>query len=112
MQRQVQGGRSRPRHTLCWHPPAILVHVCAAAQSAKGPGEVEYKLEPVVIDKYTLSQSHHLSETSEPIRVRYDDNSSKNEETKSCCCLDDAEQHDVTRQEHKSAARGGWCVCF
>lgn len=51
---QVQSGR-------CWVPPrtlVILVHVCAAAQSAKGLGEGGYWSEGVVINKCTLSQSY------------------------------------------------------
>ncbi len=40
---------------------AILVHVCAAVQSAKALGEGESRSEGVVINEYALNQSHHFS---------------------------------------------------
>ncbi len=66
------------------YAPATLVHVCAARyKSAKGLSDVEYRSEGVVINKYTLSQSHHWShssETAEPITVKHDNNGSTNGE--------------------------------
>lgn len=64
--RQVESGRSWT-HGLCGQSPsapAILVRVCAAAQSAKAPAEVERRSKGVVINKYTLSQSHHWNSST------------------------------------------------
>ncbi len=55
-------------------------------KAQKGPAEAEYGSEGVVINKYTLSQSHHWSrspETAVPITVRHDNSDSTNEETTS-----------------------------
>ena len=49
--------------------PVILVHVL------KGMGEVEFRPVSMMINKYTLSQPHHWShssETAEPITVKHD----------------------------------------
>ena len=44
-------------HTDCVGPAAILVHHYGAAQGAHKLGEVEYRLEGVVINIHTVSQS-------------------------------------------------------
>lgn len=68
-----------------WVPPstaAILVHVGGAAQSAKGRGESQYSSEGVVINKYTVRQSHHWSHLSngcDTHAVTHDNNGSTNE---------------------------------
>ena len=84
--------------------PAILVHVCAAVQCAKGLGESKYRSAGVVIIKYSLSQSHHCShssETAEPITVKCDDDSSTNWKLFFRKCLNDS---DMNKHHHKSAA--------
>lgn len=65
----MQSHRSRTVRTFP-STPLILVHACAAVQSAKGPTEVEYKSDGVVINKSVHSQLHsccHHWETAEPI---------------------------------------------
>lgn len=59
--------------------PAILVHVCAAAESGGELGEVKYRSEVVVNNKYTLNRSHywcHCSESAQPIRLKHDNSDS------------------------------------
>lgn len=49
-------------------------------QSAKGLSEGEYRSESVFINTYALGQLHHClhcSEIAQPIKVKYDSNSSK-----------------------------------
>lgn len=50
--------------------PAILVHVGAAEQSAKGLGDVEYKVEDVIINKYTIITGSQNTETTAAITVK------------------------------------------
>lgn len=45
--------------------PAILAHVCAAVQSAKGLSEENYRSEGGVNNKYALRQSHRWSHRSQ-----------------------------------------------
>lgn len=51
MQRPVQSVQSEGLESLA----SLSVHVCAAVQSAKRLGEVEYRWEGVVINKHTLN---------------------------------------------------------
>lgn len=70
-----------------WASPgalAMLFHGGASAQSAKGLGEVKYRLQGVMVNKYTFSQSHHLShcsETAVPVTVMHGNNSPANGKT-------------------------------
>lgn len=97
--------------------PVILVHVCVAAQHAKGPSEGEYRSASVVIINYSLSQSHHCchsSETVVPITVKRDDDGSTNRKLFFRKCLDSSERHDMNMNthHHKSAAEDRWSSCF
>lgn len=47
--------------------PAILVLMSKPAQNAKGQGRVEYRLQDVMMDKYTLGQSHHIQKGCETV---------------------------------------------
>lgn len=77
MQRPVQSVQSEGLESLA----SLSVHVCAAVQSAKGLGEVEYRWEGVVINKYTLNhrwqlnQSQRSMTTAQQIEWRLDVNS-------------------------------------
>lgn len=85
--------------------PAILAHVGAAVQSAKGLSQVEYELEGVVINKFTLGQSHHWShhsETAVPITVMRD-----NRSTNGTRLLQEIISLIISNL--KSAACGRWC---
>lgn len=90
-----------------WPSPsatAILVHVVAALESTKGMGEVEYRLEAVVLNKYAQIQSNHWyprSETALPITVTHDNNRSTNGKKllqEIILLSDRAEQHNPNTQ--------------
>lgn len=72
--------------TLVASPPAIFVHVCSAAQSAKELDEVEYRLEGVMIDKYSVTAMTQQTEKIILLSVR-------------CRAY----------TYHKPVAKGSWC---